>query len=388
MPDTASQDRLFHLDNLRVALVILVVLHHVSIVCSAVSPFYYVEPPFTHPQDFTVLASFALFNQAWFMGAPFLVAAYFTPGAIDRHGVGAFVKSRLMRLGIPILMSIFIISPLATIGHWLMPPQLTGITTPLTWDAYPALLGIGILWFAALLLVFGLGYAAWYAVTGSPGITETTPGRLTPVGILLFTAGLAIVSFLMRYVVPLDREITLFVKALKFPSIAYLPQYLGLFLGGIVAFRRNWLAVLPSSLGLWGFLAAALAAVFLYPLALTGQMFTVAFTEAPSFVGNGHWQSAVYAAWDAIMAVGLSLGFVVLFRALFNTQGGVARFLSRHSYAVYVVHVPVVVYLAYALRDVALAPLPKAALAALIIVPACFALAFVVRKLPLMSRAL
>jgi peptidoglycan/LPS O-acetylase OafA/YrhL len=117
-------------------------------------------------------------------------------------------------------------------------------------------------------------------------------------------------------------------------------------------------------------------------------MFTVAFSETRPYVGHGHWRSAVYAAWDSIMAVGLSLGCVALFRALLNGGGRIARFLSRHSYTVYVIHTPIVVYLAYALRSVTLAPLPKAALAALIIVPAVFTAAWIVRKLPCASEVL
>ena len=118
-------------------------LHHVAIVYGAGAPFYYVEPPLTDPLAYLVLLVFVLFNQAWFMGALFLIAGYFTPGSFDRKGSGSFLKGRLVRLGIPLIVFIFVLSPLSSIGYWQMPASLTGITDPLSWGAYPFLLGMG-----------------------------------------------------------------------------------------------------------------------------------------------------------------------------------------------------------------------------------------------------
>ena len=50
-----------------------------------------------------------------------------------------------------------------TIGIYQMPAALTGITTPLTWQQYPHLIGVGPLWFVEMLLIFDVGYAAWRA---------------------------------------------------------------------------------------------------------------------------------------------------------------------------------------------------------------------------------
>ena len=115
---TGTTSRMFFIDHLRAALVILVVLHHVAIVYGAGAPFYYVEPPFTDPLAYLVLLAFALFNQAWFMGALFLIAGYFTPGSFERKGSGSFLKSRLVRLGIPLILWIFVLSPISSIGYW------------------------------------------------------------------------------------------------------------------------------------------------------------------------------------------------------------------------------------------------------------------------------
>jgi len=130
------------------------------------------------------------------------------------------------------------------------------------------------------------------------------------------------------------------------------------------------------------------AAVLLFPLAFGGRLFSLDLAALTNAFGNGHWQSAVYALWDSIFAVGMCLGLITLFHRFLDGQGRFGSFLSRHSYAVYVIHIPIVVVVAYALRGIELAPLLKFGMASLIGVPASFAVAYVVRKIPLASRVL
>jgi peptidoglycan/LPS O-acetylase OafA/YrhL len=94
----------------------------------------------------------------------------------------------------------------------------------------------------------------------------------------------------------------------------------------------------------------------------------------------------VYALWDSILAVGLCLGAVTLFRRFFNRPGRFGKFLSQHSYAVYIIHIPAVVFIAVAMKGIQLEPLMKFGLVSIIAVPVCFAVAFVVRKIPGAAR--
>lgn len=375
--------RLFFIDHLRAALVILVVLHHVALVYGAGAPFYYTEPPLTDPLAYIALLVFALLNQAWFMGAFFLLAGYFTPGSYDRKGAGAFIKGRLLRLGIPLIIFFFVLSPLSSIGYWQMPSSLTGITTPLTWRTYPFLLGMGPMWFIAMLLIFSFGYVVWRRLTGNrtpdSASVSSVPGYL---GIGLFILVLAGVSYLMRIVIPMGKTV------LGFPTLAYLPQYLSFFVLGAIASRHDWLRRLSRSMGVVGITIALLAFVSLFPLALSGRMFSFALTEPAGFVGNGTWQSAVYALWDSIFAVGMSTGAITLFRRFFNGKTKFGSFLSLHSYTVYIIHTPIIVFVAIALKGIQLTSLLKFGLAAIIVTPICFAVAYIIRKLPLASKIL
>ncbi|HET6447434.1 MAG TPA: acyltransferase family protein [candidate division Zixibacteria bacterium] len=392
-PDIASEStrssRLFFVDHLRAALIILVVLHHVALVYGAsVQGYYYVEPPFTDPAAFRDLLVFALVNQAWFMGAFFLLAGYFAPGSIDRKGTGSFLKDRLIRLGIPLIVFYFVLGPVSFIGYYLMPSTLTGITTPLTWEvfwqAYPDFLGMGPTWFIAMLLIFSFGYAGWRWLirkqTSSMMSKSSVPSYL---GIVIFIVALALLSYLFRKIVPLGEAVS------EFPTLAYLPQYLGFFAVGIFAYRRDWFRTLPNSMGVVGFVAAVVATVLLFPLAFSGQWFSIELTDVMSnSMGDLHWQSAVYALWDSIFAVGMCLAAIAFFRRFLNRESKLGTFLSQQSYAVFIIHIPIIVFLAYALRGIVVDSLLKFGLASVIVVPVCFAVAYVLRKIPGVSRVL
>lgn len=365
-----AANRLFFVDHLRAALIILVVLHHLAFI-SLLS--------FEGPADQSSLAFllllllFLLVNQAYFMGLFFLISGYFTPGSFDRKGPASYLKGRLLRLGIPTLIYMFILSPIAGIGViYQMPAAVTGITTPLTWQQYPTLIGIGPMWFALMLLVFDFGYVTWRMATKNrvehPATDPVTPTYRT---IAAFILVLALANYLLRIVIPLGTYV------FSFPTLSYLPQYISFFIIGIIALHRNWLQTIPNSMGKWGFRVALVSTLILFPLALSGKS---------AFLGAGYWPSGAYALWDSIFSVGMCLGLITLFRRFFDRPGRLGWFLSQHAYAVYVFHFPVVVLLALALRGIHLEALLKFGLAAIVGVPLCFAVAYLVRKIPFMSR--
>jgi len=376
--------RLHFIDNWRSALIILVVLHHLALVYGAGAPFYYVEPPWTDPLAYLVFLAFVLINQSFFMGALFLMSGYFTPGSFERKGPGSFLKDRLLRLGIPLVVFIFVLSPIASIGYYQMPASLTGITSPLTWQKYPKLIGAGPLWFVAMLLIFDFGYAAWRAATRNRAsqlaINSAPPGYLA---IGIFVLVLALASYLVRIVVPLGK----FVLDV-FPTLAYLPQYLSFFVLGIIASRSNWFRTIPNKTGRVGLIMALAVTVLLFPIAIWGLPPRLTTDIVWNFLGNGHWQSAVYTLWDSTVSVGMCLGLIALFRRFLDRPGRLGRFLSQQSFTVYIIHVPVIVLLAVSLKGIELEPLLKFVLAAAIGVPLCFAVACIVRKIPLVSRIL
>jgi peptidoglycan/LPS O-acetylase OafA/YrhL len=377
-PQTASLSRLIFADNLRTALVILVVLHHLAVIYGANIGFYYVEPAYSQVLVLLLLVIFQLLNQAYFMGFFFLISGYFTPGSFEHKGLSAFLKDRLIRLGIPLLAFMFVLNPLTFyVGAPHIDASLLakgGITLPLKWQDYIRFIGPGPLWFVAMLLVFDFTYAAWRVATRNRPARSRKDSSLPNYRmIVVYVLALALASYLVRIVVPIATYV------LSFPTLAYLPQYLSFFAIGIIAYRRNWLRTIPSRMGKLGFGVALVATLTLFPVALRG---------GADFLGGGFWQSAFYSLWDSTFAVGMVLGLITLFRRRFDYPSRLGRFLSQHSYAVFVIHIPVIVSLAVAMQGIHLEQLLKFGLAAIIGVPLCFGAAYLVRKIPLADRVL
>jgi surface polysaccharide O-acyltransferase-like enzyme len=110
--------------------------------------------------------------------------------------------------------------------------------------------------------------------------------------------------------------------------------------------------------------------------------------DVSSFAGGLHWQCFAYSLWEQFVGVAMVIGLLVLFREKLNRQGRLAKIMSVSSYTAYIVHAPVLVLLALAIRSIILYPLLKFALAVLIAVPLCFALGDFIRQLPLARRIL
>src|SRR5512137_67442 len=145
---TKAASRLLFIDNIRVFLTILVLLHHLMIIYAGSGSWGL----YTEGRQDTITAVlgtwFCAVNQAYFMGFFLLISAYFVPGSYDRKGAGHFLKDRLIRLGIPLIIYSWIISPLSYV-------VVTYVTLGqvLPWWRYlpgaglDAAIGAGPLWF-------------------------------------------------------------------------------------------------------------------------------------------------------------------------------------------------------------------------------------------------
>src|SRR5512137_100184 len=139
--------RLLFVDNIRVFLTILVILHHMMIIYAGTGSFLYTEGR----QDTitSVIGNwFCSVNQAYFMSLFLLISAYFVPGSYDRKGAGLFLKDRLIRLGIPLIIYSWIISPLSyVVVIYVTQGQILPLSRYLPGGGLDAALGAGPLWF-------------------------------------------------------------------------------------------------------------------------------------------------------------------------------------------------------------------------------------------------
>jgi len=231
------------------------------------------------------------------------------------------------------------------------------------------------MWFAVMLLVFDLGYMAWRMIRKNK--PERQAGADRRVGLsfrtaALFALALAAVTYLLRIAVPYG------IAILEFPSLGYLPQYVSFFIIGVIAFRNGWFRSIPGSLGQIGFVLAVLASVTLFPAAIIGP--------AASFIGRGTLQSAFFALWDSIFAVGISLALITFCRRFLNKGKKFGRFLAAHSFTVYIIHVPVISFVILAMAGMQIQQPLKSCIAAVIGIPLCFGVAYLVRLIPYVKR--
>jgi hypothetical protein len=372
--------RLYFIDNIRVYLTILVLLHHMMITYAGTGLWYYNEGR----QDLLTRMFGAWFcgtNQAYFMGLFLLISAYFVPGSYDRKGAGLFLKDRIIRLGIPLIVFSWVINPLFVYTFFYRDIQMP------FWHYFPGkyfhhspVIGAGPLWFVEALLIFSLVYMLWRFLNRPRPADPVAESRFPGNGIIaLFALLLGIAGFIVRLWHPVGWN---FIPLnFQFPFFA---QYIALFVVGLIAYRRNWLLALPDKTGrFWSGIAILLILLWL-PLVVIGG----ATTDHTPFMGGRHWQSLVYALWESFLCLSMCIGLIYVFRRFLNSQGRLIKFLVPNAYTVYIIHAPVITVLAFSVRDVTLFPLLKWAVLSMVAVPICFALSALIRKLPYTDRVL
>ncbi len=378
-----TRPRLLFVDNLRILLITLVIMMHLAITYGGEGSWFYNEDR-ADTLTSTVLTLYNATAQSFFMGLLFLLSTYLTVGSYDRKGPGRFLKDRFLRLGIPLLVYEFIIHPLQ--AYPLIQagaPDVEGPFSDFLVRYYTSFhIGSGPLWFVETLLIFALVYTAVRLASGPPTGSEPKTAAAPGAGAILACAVvLGVLTFIVRIrlpigwaIVPLNLQLPFFV------------QYIAMLTVGVLAYRRDWLARMPRATGrLWLIVALVLVTVVLPVLFVLGGALQ---GDVSRFTGGWHWQAFAYAMWEQLLGLAMMVGLIVLFREYLNRQGKLAKEASAASYTAYIIHVPVLILCTLAVRNIAIYPLLKFALAALILVPTCFALGAALRRLPLARRIL
>ncbi len=375
-----SPSRLPWVDHLRTFAIFLVVCMHACVTYSHVGDWYFMadrDPPMGEKVFFIFWQGHL---QSFFMGLLFLLAGYFAHASLTRRGAGAFLRERLVRLGLPTLLYMLVIHPAIVIG---LNPWDHAFGSKLAWYRRFVLSGeffgeSGPLWFAFALLLFCSLLVGWrqfrpFAPPPSPSIAVPP----TSAQLWLFAIGLALATFLVRTVQPIGTNVLNF-------QLCFFPQYIAAFLAGLAAARGGWLVPLARTarasragwLGLIG--GPILLAVVLMlggPLPSGGAI---------SYFGGWNPQAFGLAAWEQLTGVALGLGCLTLFARLLNVDHPVLRWLSDRSFAMYVLHAPVLVALTMLFRplETAHGPFMLAALLTITGLLASYALADIAKRIP------
>jgi hypothetical protein len=376
---TAKKPRLLYIDNLRILLTVLVIMHHFAISYGGPGGFFYVEEGEMSDISFILMTLMLAINQSFFMGFFFMISSYFSPGSIDRKGGGAYLKDRFKRLGIPILFYAMVVVPLLNYGLNRVNGSEGTLGEYLSYK-YSSIrhFGVAQMWFVAALLIFAIIHVIWRRFAKPISDSEgAVPGNLT---IAIFALVLGLVTFTVRIWWPVGREIPL----LNW-QVSHFSQYIAMYILGLVAYRRNWFETVTE----------AQAKVWRWVIVLMIVLFPVLFVAAGALEGNVdaamggvQWASLAYSVWEQFMCMAMVISLLVWFRKRFTEQGRLAKTMSGAAYATYVFHAPTIVLVALALRGIRLDMGIKYVLVVPFAIAAAFLVGYVVKKLPVARNIL
>jgi fucose 4-O-acetylase-like acetyltransferase len=360
--------RAYFLDRIRVILTILVIAHHSAITYGASGSWFIKLAPEDGPSA-PALTLLVAVNQAFFMGFFFLISGYLTPSSYDRKGWSAYVRDRVLRLGLPILVFGFGIGPMTV-----------AIAETRGWDFVPrwlALMGefrfvMGPMWFAYALLLFTLAYVLWRRfVAVRPGPKRPIPDHATWV---LAALGVGLAALIIRQFVPVGEEVLNL-------QLGYFASYVFLFVVGCVAERYGWLESVKRRHAMPWLIALAIAIPLLPAALIVGESF-----GATNFATGLSFPAVFYAFWEPVAAWGVIAGSLWYFQLRWGERDRRWGFLSRQSYGAFILHPPVIVGAALLMEPLPLPPIVKFLLLTTVGTAVSFSAAWVIRKIPLVRN--
>jgi fucose 4-O-acetylase-like acetyltransferase len=361
-------------DNLKVALVVGVIVAHVTIAWTGVGNWVFYETPVREPlfSLLSLLMSAALFGMAVF----FFLAGMFTVPSLERKGPRRFLADRCLRLGVPLLFFVLLLAPVIEYvdpenAAW--QGRFWTLAVDVVWWSWPVPPAWGPTWFLAVLLLFSVGHAVLRRIRPRPRGGRSALRRGHLVGL---AGAVAAVTFLVRTQIPLGDEVGRL-------ALGQAPAWLAGFSLGVVGTERSWFDPLDPAIARWSrhvaWVALAATAVTLASAALTGADLEV-------YAGGGTWQSLVLAAVEGALVVTMPLWLLDVFRRRFDHQGSRARAWSRAAFAAFVLHQLVLVGLVLASHAVTWPPELEFLTVATLGVVASFALGALTLRVPGVAR--
>ena len=363
---TTGTRRLPYLDNLKVALIALIIALHAVLGYSDVGWWSYGDAREVTLSDVSTVAFMFVVGPLGLILIPllFLVAGLLTPASIERKGPRRFARDRLLRLGVPFVVYVVVIQPpvVYLVDHrW-------GNAYGSYWSEFLGADGqpdTGPLWFVGALLVYSLAYAGWVALRPTRPVR---PAPITARDLGTLAAAIVIPTFAIRLAWPVGSESFTDLNLWEWPACATL---FGL---GVVAAHQGWAAAVPAQLHQQCRRVGLVAALAL--LALAGAALGLLGVEGDLLFGGWHWAAFAFAACESVIAVFgavWALGFTQRLDRPYRWTR-----LAPASYAAFIVQTPVLLGAAVALRPLDAPAEVKALLVAAVSVPAAFALGSVV----------
>lgn len=348
-----------YLDNLKVVLITtIIVIHAVLGYAGLVQVWTYTElrevtlSPLAEVMVFIVAAPFGFF----LIGLLFLVAGLFTAPSLERKGVAAYTRDRVLRLGLPYVLYVLVVQP--TVTYLLEHPL--GDAPGSYWEEYLAeegshRLDSGPLWFVGTLLVFSLGYVAWVVLSRRWGRRPAT-GPIAVSRLTLLATVVGLVSFGVRVVAPYGSEAgRLDLNYWEWPGC------LAAFGVGIVAAGQGWGRHVPDHLVRRGRTVTLVAIGLMFVVLLVAGARDLVDTE---LLGGPHALALAFSLIEAVLVVFGPVWLLAVAQRRLRGRLPWGESLARSAFGAFILQTPVLIGLALALRPVDLPAEAKALLVA------------------------
>jgi peptidoglycan/LPS O-acetylase OafA/YrhL len=363
MMSLASKARDASFDYLRAFIVVLVLLHHSVLAYAVMWPaqprttFTIPPAPLVDAQRWIGFDALAVFNDTFFMALLFLLSGLFAWPSLERKGAKKFLRDRLLRLGVPFVVAVGILMPIAYYPTYVVTGADPGFSAYARawlslgfWPSGPA-------WFISLLLVFdaitaGLHGLLWRRFAAR---AEAPRSPLVFAGLLFVVSALVYVPMELAF----GADNWFAFGPFNFQGsrlLLYATWFLaGLRLGafGLESGPLARKAGLTRRWPIW--LLAGLGAYVLRLVVIGTLILPVALAHRPLPLGV----RLVSDLTVALCCVAISFAFIALFRRFAVARGMVLDSLAASSYGMYLVHYPIVVWLQFALLTVALGAIAK-----------------------------
>lgn len=378
-----SKPRIFYIDNIRIYLTVLVILHHIAVGYGGSGAWLVYESSFYPIEGLTVII-FTLFNainQSYFMAFFFLLAGYFTPRSFEKKGTSTFSKDRLIRLGIPLVVYAAIVSPIAEfIARNYAYAQGWSFLDIIQNRIDNIIIGVDHLWFLLALLFFAGFYVVYRRLKPASSSNESESSFPKDKLIIAAIVTVAIISYIIRIVSPIGYS---FFFNFQF---GHFTHYAFMFWIGILAYYGKWFDKLQSSQAKrW--IGLAIITVLLLPVLLLAFI-NLSSPDFTPFLGGLTIESLIYSFWESFALISISIGTLYVFKTRLNRSNRVLNNMGGSAYTAYIIHAIVIVVLMIIMIPVVLPAFLKAVIVAVIGVPLVFGLSALIRKIPGFSRVL
>jgi peptidoglycan/LPS O-acetylase OafA/YrhL len=384
-PDATTAVRIAALDRARTFITLLVVLHH-----AVINYTWFGHGDSARWLGFDLVV---LFNDSFFMACMFFISGLFVQGGLARRGALDFLASRAWRLGVPFLVSIFVVIPIAYYPSFVRyhPAEATDLNffhyvwQMMTVGPWPS----GAAWFLWVLLALdAIAALVWGmarpAIEALGRAVDTLRNR--PVAAFAAFSAFSIVIYLPLRLVFGD-------SAWLVPSHYPLPiqasrilLYAGYFFAGVGVGAAGLKTGLLAGDGA---LARHWRAWFGFALLFYGAIVLLVYAHhnwISNFKAPPLWWQTAYGVAFALFSAAMTFTLPAFFLRHARSSFALLDAMQPQAYGIYLLHFIPLIWLQYAVYD---PPMPAFAKFAIVFVGTLsisWGLTALLRKIPVVAR--